>query len=438
MHLIKATLTCLALGALLLVSATATASPQILQWQTGNGARVYFVSVPELPMVDLRIVFDAGAARDGNLPGLAALTNGMLEEGADGLNADAIAEAFARLGASFSASSHRDMATVSLRSLSRHELLEPALETFIRVLTRPDFPAQALERVRKQMLTGLQYQEQQPGEIAGKAFYRALYGNHPYATPPNGTPQTVATISREEVQHFYHRHYVANNAVVAIVGDLDRSEAELLAEATAGALPAGEPAPALPAVTTLQQPTRRHISHPSSQTHILMGQPGVKRGDPDYFPLYVGNHILGGSGLVSRISDEVREKRGLAYSAYSYFSPMRAAGPFVLGSQTRNESADEALQVLRETLERFRADGPTGEELQAAKRNITGGFPLKIDANRDILGYIAMIGFYGLPLDYLETFNQQVEAVSAEQIRNAFQRRIDPERLVTITVGTAQ
>jgi zinc protease len=169
-----------------------------------------------------------------------------------------------------------------------------------------------------------------------------------------------------------------------------------------------------------------------------MGQPGVRRGDPDYFALYVGNQILGGGGLVSRISEEVREKRGLSYSAYSYFLPMRADGPFVLGLQTRNDSADEALKVLRQTLVDFRNDGPTGKELEAAKRNITGGFPLKIDSNSDILGYIAMIGFYKLPLDYLDTFNGKIEAVTAKQIRDAFQRRVDPDRMVTVTVGRSK
>ncbi|MFO7593472.1 MAG: pitrilysin family protein [Pseudomonadota bacterium] len=422
----------------LLLGAYAHAGPDIQHWRTENGARVFFVEAPDLPMVDIRVVFDAGAARDGELPGLAMLTNGMLEEGAGGMDADAIAQRFDSLGARFSAGSHRDMATAGLRSLTRPELLEPALETFALMLSRPDFPQNALERVRRQMLTGLQYEEQQPGEIAGKAFYRALYGDHPYANPPGGTQESVSRIGRNDVQEFYRRYYVAQNAVVAIVGKLKREEAERLAETAVGALSAGKAAEKLPAVAELEQGVRKHIEHPSSQTHVLMGQPGVRRGDPDYFPLYVGNHILGGSGLVSRISEEVREKRGLSYSAYSHFSPMRAKGPFVLGLQTRNENTREALQVLRETLVNFRKDGPGEEELVAAKKNITGGFALKIDSNSDILGYIAMIGFYGLPLDYLETFNDRVEAVSLAQIHDAFTRRVNPDHLTTITVGTGQ
>ncbi|MCW8841750.1 MAG: insulinase family protein [Gammaproteobacteria bacterium] len=416
----------------------ALAVPDIQHWRTDNGARVYFVEAPELPMVDIRVVFDAGAARGGGLPGLAMLTNGMLEEGAGGLDADTIARRFASLGARFSASSHRDMATAGLRSLTKPELLQPAMETFALLLSQPDFPAAALERVRKQMLTGLQHEEQQPDEIASKAFYRTLYGDHPYASPPGGTRASIEAISRDDVEAYYRRYYVGANATVAIVGAVDRGQAMQLAEQAVGGLKTGHPAETLHPVASLQEAQREHIDHPSSQTHVLMGQPGVSRGDPDYFPLYLGNHILGGSGLVSRISEEVREKRGLSYSAYSYFSPMRAKGPFVLGLQTRNETAGKALQVLRDTLVDFRSEGPTGEELEAAKRNITGGFALKVDSNSDILGYIAMIGFYQLPLDYLERFNERVEAVTAAQIRDAFRRRVNPETMVTVTVGAPQ
>ena len=425
----------LALLAALFIVPLAQANPDIQHWRTDNGARVYFVQAPELPMVDIRVVFDAGSARDGGLPGLAMLTNGMLEEGAGALDANAIAERFDSLGANFSASSQRDMAIASLRSLSEPSLLEPALQTFALILSQPSFPDAALERVRRQMLTGLQSEEQNPGDIAERAFYRALYGKHPYGSPPSGSKESVQAISRQDVQHFYRRYYVGSNAVVAIVGAVTRDEAERLAKKVVGRLAQGEAAPALPAVPALSRAEESHTRHPSTQTHVLVGQPGIRRGDADYFPLYVGNHILGGSGLVSRISDEVREKRGLSYSSYSYFVPMRAEGPFTLGLQTRNDKTDEALKVLRRTLAHFVEEGPTEEELLAAKKNITGGFPLKIDSNSDILGYIAMIGFYGLPLDYLDAFNSRIEAVTASRIRDAFARRVHPDRMVTVTVG---
>lgn len=214
-----------------------------------------------------------------------------------------------------------------------------------------------------------------------------------------------------------------------------RTEAEALAETVIGKLPAGQPAAELPPVAPLAEAQEIRINHPSAQTHILVGQPGLKRGDPDYFALYVGNHMLGGSGLVARLSNEIREKRGLAYSSYSYFLPMRELGPYTVGLQTKNESAEEALTVLRETIATFVQEGPTAEELDASKKNITGGFPLRIASNKNIIDYIGMIGFYQLPLDYLDTFNEHVQAVTVDDIKRAFQTRIQPQRMVTVMVG---
>ena len=419
----------------LLLGSAALATPSIQHWTTQNGARVYFVAAPELPMVDVQFIFDAGSARDGGHPGVALLTSALLDQGAGELDADAIAERLESVGARLSTSSHRDMAVISLRSLTEAQLLEPALEVLELVLGRPTFPQAALERERKRMQVALQAQAQSPGDLAEKAFFAALYGEHPYASPPLGTEESLARLTREDVLRHHGRYYVARNALVAIVGALDRKAAEALAARLAGALPEGAKAPPLPPVRPLDQPVTRHIDHPSTQTHVRMGQPGMKRGDPDYFPLYVGNHVLGGSGLVSRISEEIREKRGLAYSAYSYFMPMRELGPYTLGLQTRNDQTEEALAVLRRTLKEFVAEGPSEEELRASKRNITGGFPLRLSSNAKIASNLAMIGFYELPLDYLETFNSRVEAVTREQIVAAFQRRIHPERMVTITVG---
>ncbi len=426
-----------ALGLLLLLLPLGqlAAVPVIQHWQTGNGARVFFVPAPQLPMVDIRVVFDAGSARDGTQFGLAQFTNALLEEGAGELDATAIAASFEGVGAEFSASVRRDMAVVNLRSLTDPELLTTAVDTLALVLREPSFPNRAVERVRKQIQVGLQAQEQRPGEIAKKAFYQNLFATHPYAHPTLGTAETIAAISGEDLRRFYAQHYVGRNAVVAIVGAVDRTQAEALAEQVIGSLPAGEAAPPLPGVAPLTQAKQQHIVHPSTQTHIQMGQPGMRRGDPDYFALYVGNHVLGGGGFISRIMDEVRDKRGLSYSAYSYFLPLREDGPFLLGLQTENGKAEEARTVLHDTLATFVAEGPTEKELAESKKNITGGFPLRIDSNKDIVEYLAMIGFYGLPLDYLNRFNERVEAVTVDTVRDAFKRRVDPERLVTVTVG---
>ncbi len=417
------------------VLGVARAMAPIQHWTTANGARVYFVPAPDLPMVDVRVVFDAGSVRDGDHPGLARLTNALLATGAGELDADALAEGIESVGAELGNGALRDMAWITLRTLTEPEAYRKAVSLFALIVQHPRFDEEDFRRERQRLLVSLRLDEQRPGAIAEKAFYRAVFGRHPYGSPVKGTEASLKALKRRDVLAFHRRFYVARNAVVAIVGALDRKQAEALAGQVVGKLPEGQRAPALPPVPDLQMAREERIPHDATQAHILSGQPGMRRGDPDYFPLYVGNYVLGGGGLVSRISREVREKRGLSYSAYSYFLPMARRGPFILGLQTRADQADEALAVLRRTLKEFVAEGPTDREMQAAIRHITGGYPLRIDSNRKILEYIAMIGFYDLPLDYLERFNERVEAVTREQVMDAFRRRIHPDRMVTVIVG---
>ncbi|MDX1824460.1 MAG: pitrilysin family protein, partial [Thiohalomonadales bacterium] len=312
-------------------AALTTNGLKIESWQTRNGARVLFVQAPQLPMVDVRIVFDAGSARDDSKPGLASLTNAMLDQGAGEWNTNTLAERFDSVGAQFSTSTARDMAVIQLRSLTEAPILTKAVETMAAIVSQPQFDQAELERLRKQVLLSLKNQLQSPGEIADKAFYHALYHKHPYASPTLGDADSVTRISREDLLTFYKQFYVGRNAVVAIVGALDENEAHTLAEQLIGKLPKGKAAPVVPKVDNLSKATLLQEEYPSTQTHILVGQTGMKRGDPDYFSLYVGNHILGGSGFSSRIMKVIRDEYGLAYSAYSYFIPMRQEGPFIMG-----------------------------------------------------------------------------------------------------------
>lgn len=420
---------------LLLTSSLAVAVPEIQHWRTANDVPVYFIPAHELPMVDAQILFSAGSAHDDGKPGLAKLTNALLEEGASGWSADVIADRLDRVGARFSASSRRDSAVLSLRSLADPRYLQPAVETVARLLQEPTFAPDAVERVRQQMLTALQERAQSPGAIAQDAFFKALYGDHPYATPPEGTAASLNALTRADVQNFHRRHYVAANAVIAIVGDLDRSAAEALANALIGSLPKGEPIPPLPTVPPVSASQTIRIPHPSSQSHILIGQVGVSRADPDYYALYLGNHVLGGNGLVSQLSQEIREKRGLAYGAYSAFSPMRQAGPFLMNLQTRNDQVDTALEVAQTTLREFTAQGPESQILEEARQNITGGFALDIAGNGKLANYLGSIAFYGLPLDYLQNFIGVMNSISLDQAKRAWQRHIQPDRLITVIVG---
>ncbi|MEW8050157.1 MAG: pitrilysin family protein [Candidatus Thiodiazotropha sp.] len=419
----------------LLLTGWATAAPLIQTWQTANGAKVLFVEAPEIEMVDVRIVFDAGSARDGDKQGVTSFTNSLLSEGAGDWNAYQIAERMEGVGAQLATGSLRDMAWVSVRSLTESKALSTALETLAAVVAEPRFTDEDIERQRQSILAGLVQDEQSPGSLGKKRLYRLVFGDHPYAGDPEGSIESVKAITREDIVAAHKRLYVAKNALVAIVGALSMQEAESIADRVTGGLKPGEAVPKLPTVKPLQTAIDEQIPFPSTQSHLYIGQPGMRRGDADYFTLYVGNHILGGSGLVSLLSHEVREKRGLSYSVYSYFLPMRQIGLFQMGLQTKNDQAGEALQVVRNTLKRFIEDGPTAKELEAAKQNITGGFPLRIASNGKIVEYLAVIGFYDLPLDYLDSFTEKVNAVTREQIQDAFQRRIDPDRLVRVQVG---
>ncbi len=424
------------LAALLLIaSGLAVAVPEIQHWRTANDVPVYFIPARELPMVDAQILFSAGSVRDDGKPGLAKLTNALLEEGAGDWSADVIADRLDRVGARFSASSRRDSAVLSLRSLADPRYLQPAVDTVARLLKEPTFAPDAVERVRQQLLTALQERAQSPGAIAQDAFFKALYGNHPYATPPEGTTASLNALTRADIQDFHRRHYTAANAVVAIVGDLDRSAAEALANALVSGLPKGEPIPPPPPVPPVPASQTLRIPHPSSQSHILIGQTGVSRADPDYYTLYLGNHVLGGNGLVSQLSQEIREKRGLAYGAYSTFSPMREAGPFLINLQTRNDQVDTALQVAQTTLREFTAKGPESAVLEEARQNITGGFALDIAGNGKLANYLGSIAFYGLPLDYLQNFISRMNGINLDQVKGAWQRHIQPDRLITVIVG---
>ncbi|MGB1110159.1 MAG: M16 family metallopeptidase, partial [Gammaproteobacteria bacterium] len=268
----------------------AQAAPPVQSWWLDNGTRVYYIGSEQLPMVDVQLVFDAAGARDGDLPGLARLTNAMMSEGAGGRSAEEISLGFERLGAEFDSQSLKDMSVFSLRSLVEPDKLDEAVALLSDVLGKPDFPADAFERLRKQMLAALDAEAQSPRAIVNREFFKALYGDHPYAQPAQGTRESIERMTLEDIRAFYRHYMVGKNAVVAIVGDLDLIEASRLAERITAGLAPGEAAPALPKPEPLAESRTIRIHHPSTQTHIMTGQVGIARADLDLFSLYVGNH----------------------------------------------------------------------------------------------------------------------------------------------------
>ena len=335
-----------------LVTFSSHAAVKIEHWQTTSGSRVYFVENHDLPILDMSVGFPAGSARNtSETAGLAGVTLHMMSLGAASMNEEEITNAFADIGAEKGGSLDADQASFSLRTLASEK--DKALTVFNKILHQPDFPQAVLAREKTRIIAGLQEDETQPESIVNKAFMQALYGKHPYGLPDSGEVNTIEAIKREDLQAFYQQYYSAKSSVIALIGDVTNAEAREIAEKVSAGLPQTAAVGALPKVSLPTAAYKQEISHPASQAHILLGYPGITRGDADYFPLYVGNYILGGGGFVSRLTEEVREKRGLVYSVYSYFIPMAEQGPFQVGLQTKKEQADEALKVVNETLANF-------------------------------------------------------------------------------------
>ncbi len=427
----------MAAAALWMAACAAQAALPIQHWISASGARVYFVESHGLPMLDINVDFDAGGRRvPADRAGLGGLTQSLIKAGSTAHSEEEIGRRIADVGAQLGGEVDRDRAGVSLRTLSSERERVQAVAAFAEILQKPAFPEAAFAREKARLADAVRENEARPDAVADKAFYRLLYGAHPYALAPEA--ETVARIERADVENFYRANYVASRAVLTIIGDADRTLAARIAEQLTAGLPrASQAPPALPPVIQPAKQTLR-IESPASQSHILIGLPAIARGDPDYFPLLVGNYALGGGGFVSRLYLEVREKRGYAYSVYSYFLPLAQEGPLEIGLQTKKQQSEEALARVRAVLDEFLAGGPSAAEIKAAKQNLVGGFALRIDSNRKLLQQVALIGFYQLPLTWLDDFAGRVDKVSAAEIRAAFARRVRPEHLVTVIVGSGE
>jgi zinc protease len=351
------------------------------------------------------------------------------------LDENRLGEAWADLGASFSASVSADRLSVGLRSLTDPDLLPQAVALAARQLAEPAFSASHWRRDRPKWIAALKEADTRPTTLAARAFNGAVYGSHPYGAEM--TPASLLRIGVRDMAALHARALRPCNAKVSVVGAVTRLQADALVTQLLARLPAGgcPVLPAVPDVQPLQKAQEIRIPFASAQVHILLGQPGYPRSDPDHLALMVGNHILGGGGFASRLTNEVREKRGLSYSVDSQFAPGLHAGAFTISLQTRPDQARAALDLARDVLARFVAEGPTEAELQAAKDNLIGGFALLLDGNLKLLDNVANIAWNGLALDYLETWTQQIERLTVADIHAAFARTLQPDRMVTVVLG---
>ena len=421
---------------------SAFAALPIDNWTQASGAQVFLVQSPTIPMVDVQIEFDAGSRRDpADKAGLASVTAMMLSKGikASGslpaLDDNQLSEAWADLGASLSAGAGADRMSFSFRSLTYPDLLGKAVDLAARQIGQPAWPNAIWLRERERLNAGIKEANTRPATLAARAFDQAVYGTHPYGFETTET--SLAAINVADMQAAYSALVLPCRAKVSIVGAVTKPQADsIITNLLKGLLKSECPLlKPIAEVEPLPQAQDKRIAFESAQAHVLIGQPGYKRDDPDFFALLVGNQILGGGGFTSRLTNEVREKRGLTYSVYSGFQPGSHAGAFTLGLQTRPDQAAQAVQVSKEVLTKFIAEGPTELELQAAKDNLIGGFALRIDSNRKLLDFVSNVAWNKLPLTYMDTWTQQIEKITTTQIKAAFQRKLQPERMVTVVLG---
>lgn len=408
-----------------------------------KGAQAYLVQTKALPMVDIEISIDAGDRYDpAAKSGLATVVGQLMNYGAKsekGLLTEAqIADEIADLGANLGVSVSGERAVMRIRTLSRKDLRDRAVQLASAMLSAPTYDAKILAREKQRMTTALLEAETKPESVLDRRFRKSVYGNYPLANSP--TVQTIANISATDLQQFHKQFYRGDRMIVSIVGDVSKAEAAEIVQGLLQRAPQSGPAIAkLPEFerSPVEPLSQREVTIPfdSQQAHIAMGMTAVTRSNPDYFPLLVGNYVLGGGGFVSRLMSEVREKRGLAYSVFSYFAPGKDAGIFQAGLQTKNDQAALALEVMSSSIAQFIADGPTQSELDAAKANLINGYPLRIDNNRKLLDNVSSIAWNNLPLDTMEVWTKQVEAVSLEQVKAAFQKYLAMDRMKIVVLG---
>jgi len=399
-----------------------------------GGITFWLVEEPSIPIVSLRASFEGGAALDPeDRAGLGRITMGLLDEGAGDLDTTAFARERDALAAKYSFSISRDKASIGAEMLT--ETLDRSAELLAMALTAPRFDQSAIERVRAQMLSGLRSDETDPNAVASKLWFARAFGGHPYGTPTNGTEESVAAITRDEIVAQLPKLMSRDRAIVSVVGAIGPERAGKLVDTVLGGLP--ETGPTIPALPENAGPPPGlevdKLDVP--QSVAIFGQKGLPRDDPDYIPAYVMNYILGGGGFSSRLMTEVREKRGLAYGVYSYLSDLEGAPLYIGSVQTANARIKESLDVILEEWRRMEENGVTADELEKAKKYLTGAFPLRFDSNAKIAGFLVAAQEEDLGIDYINRRNGLIEAVTQDDIARVAKRLLKPDQLSLVVVG---
>lgn len=404
------------------------------QVKISKGEDVWFAEDHTLPMVAMVAAFPAGSVYDPKgKEGLAEFAGSLLDEGAGHLNSKAFHAALADKAIQLSVDSNRDWTIVSLLTLSANA--KDAFKLLGTALAHPRFDADAIARVRAQMLQNLKQQDEDPAEIAARNFGLVFFGSHPYGHQTAGDAPGLLAIGREDLRKFAETHWVRAGLKIAVAGDLDSAALTALVKSTFGALHAAAP-PAPPRPTRLGAPGLHVFKMPVPQPNAVFALPGLLRGNPDYLPAYVANYILGGGGFSSRLTAEVREKRGLTYDIDTDVPAMRQAGLIEGQVATRADAMNETLAAVRSTMAKFSAEGPTPKELADAKTYLTGSYPLAFSSNAGIANQLNAFQRSGLPVDYVAKRNSLIEAVTLDDVRRVARKYFDPKRLTIVVAGT--
>lgn len=402
-----------------------------------GGIDAWLVQEHAVPLLALRFAFDGGSAQNPiGKEGLANFLTAMMDEGAGDLDSTKFQERMEELAFRMSFEDSRDGFYGSFETLTTNR--DPSIEMLRLAINQPRFDADAIERVRRQLLSGLAFAAKNPNRVAGKAWSALAFANHPYGRPADGTPESVAGISREDLEAYRKRTFARDTLKVVAVGDIDATQLGLLLDRVFGDLPAkAELAPVAP-VAPAAKDRLQVIEMDVPQSVVQFGMEGVAREDKDFMPAFVLNQILGGGGFASRLTEEVREKRGLAYSVYSYLQPYRRTAIFAGGVATKNEEVGRSLDLIRSELKRMADDGPTPTELENAKSYLTGSFALRFDTNAKIASQLLGFLFEGYGIDYIDKRNALVNAVTLDDVKRVARRLLRADELIVTVVGKPQ
>jgi zinc protease len=399
-----------------------------------NGALLIVSEQHALPLVVMQILVDAGSRRDPHgKEGLAALTADLLTEGTKTRTASQISEAADFIGATLDAAADTDSASLNLTVLSKD--LDTGLDLVTDILLRPTFPDAEVARRREATLATMKANEDDPGNVAQRAFLKALFGNEPYGHPVIGTPDAVRQLTRSDLISFYAAHYRPERAIITVAGDIsaaditERLQTALQTWARSATAPFDYPGAAPTAAKTVA------VQKPISQANIVLGHRGIARDNPDYYALTVMNFILGGGGFSSRLLDNIRTKGGLAYSVGSVFTVNKAPGSFEVVMQTKNASANDAIQRACAEVERIRREPVGDDELTDAKRYLTGSFPLRLDTTTKIAAFLTQVEFFNLGSEYADTYAQRINAVTKEDVLRVARQYLHPDALELVVVA---